>query len=210
MTSTTGMACNLCGGVDLLLLVDFGSHPVSKHYLVHAADIRPTWPVRLYFCESCGLTQLQGSCPAEVLYDNYVTLSSWKPQPHALGQIDRIQKLEGLSANSTVIEIGCNDGDFLRQLVHAGFANVVGVEPSRDAYVKAIAKGLRCHSGIPDTGARRIDRERARPVRPVHFASEPGTHGRSARCAGVSGDCGEARRPCPDRAAEFRVQPGMS
>ena len=85
--------CNLCGSPDLLALIDFGHHPVAKHYLVDQFDEQPTWPVRLFFCETCGLTQLVGSCPPEILYDNYVTLSSWKFQPHVQREIDIINSL---------------------------------------------------------------------------------------------------------------------
>ncbi len=134
--------CHLCAGSDLLPLIDFGNHPVSKHYLSDPTADQPTWPVRLFFCESCGLTQLQESCPPEVLYENYVTLSSWKPQPHAKGQIERICRLDGLTPASKIIEIGCNDGDFLKQLSAAGFPHTVGIEPSKDAYALAVGKGL--------------------------------------------------------------------
>src|ERR1043166_73594 len=135
-------ACHLCGGADLLPLIDFGAHPVSKHYLETQDADPPTWPVRVYFCESCGLTQLIDSCPPEILYANYVTLSSWKPQPHAQGEIDVLRGLDGMTAGASIIEIGCNDGLFLQQLADAGYTKLLGVEPSQDAYDLAVAKGL--------------------------------------------------------------------
>jgi SAM-dependent methyltransferase len=135
-------ACHLCGGSDLLTLIEFGSYPVSKHYLTDRNAEPPTWPVNLYFCESCGLTQLQDSCPPEVLYENYVTLSSWKPQPHAAAEIEKIRALDGLTPDAKIIEIGCNDGGFLELLAAAGYRNLLGIEPSKDAYDGAVAKGL--------------------------------------------------------------------
>lgn len=102
----------------------------------------PTWPVRLHFCESCGLTQLVDSCPPEVLYANYVTLSSWKPQPHAVHEIEMLSRLGALGPNTRVVEIGSNDGGFMVQLTEAGCTDIVGVEPSQDAYDLALAKGL--------------------------------------------------------------------
>lgn len=139
---TTGYICNLCGARELTELIDFGSHPVSKHYLTQPSEERQTWPVRLYFCKACGLTQLKDSCPPEVLYANYVTLSSWKFQPHVSHQIGVIKALDGITQNSKIIEIGCNDGEFLHQLAVNGFTSALGVEPAEDAYKLAVAKGV--------------------------------------------------------------------
>jgi 2-polyprenyl-3-methyl-5-hydroxy-6-metoxy-1,4-benzoquinol methylase len=135
-------SCNLCGGSDLLHLIDFGSHPVAKHYLAEKAGDQPTWPVRLFFCESCGLTQLVDSCPPEILYDNYVTLSSWKFQPHVQREIDLIKSLEGMGPDAKVIEIGSNDGMFLHQMSLSGYRNTLGVEPAKDAYDLSVAQGV--------------------------------------------------------------------
>jgi 2-polyprenyl-3-methyl-5-hydroxy-6-metoxy-1,4-benzoquinol methylase len=115
---------------------------VAKHYLAKQSDDEPTWPMRLFFCESCGLTQLVDSCPAEVLYDNYVTLSSWKFQPHVQHEIDVIKSLPGLNSDSKVIEIGSNDGMFLHQMSLNGFKNTLGVEPAKDAYDSSVAQGI--------------------------------------------------------------------
>ncbi|MBK8759917.1 MAG: methyltransferase domain-containing protein [Sulfuritalea sp.] len=135
-------SCNLCGGFDLLDLIDFGSHPVAKHYLAEQSGDQPTWPVKLFFCESCGLTQLVDSCPPEILYDNYVTLSSWKFQPHVQREIDLIKSLEGMGPDAKIIEIGSNDGMFLHQLSLNGYENTLGVEPAKDAYGLAVAQGV--------------------------------------------------------------------
>lgn len=135
-------SCNLCGGTDLLPLIDFGNHPVAKHYLDGRQDTQPTWPVKLFFCESCGLTQLVDACPPEVLYENYVTLSSWKFQPHVQHEIDVIKSLPGLNSGSKVIEIGSNDGMFLYQMAQNGFKNALGIEPAKDAYDLSVAKGI--------------------------------------------------------------------
>src|SRR5688572_25729825 len=131
--------CNLCGAQSLVPLIDFGMHPVAKHYLTHKDESRPTWPVKLYFCDECGLTQLADSCPPEVLYDNYVTLSSWKNQPHVQHEIDIIKSLDGIRPDSKIIEIGSNDGMFLEQMARNGFTSLLGVEPAKDAYDLSVA-----------------------------------------------------------------------
>jgi SAM-dependent methyltransferase len=135
-------SCHLCGSSELLLLVDFGKHPVSKHYLAARSEDKPVWPVKLYFCESCGLTQLVGSCPAEFLYDDYVTLSSWKPQPHVRHEIDILAKYSSIDLTAKIVEIGCNDGLFLQELALIGYENLIGIEPSADAHALAVSKGF--------------------------------------------------------------------
>lgn len=135
-------SCNLCKSFELTLLINFGSQPIAKHYLTKPSQEHQTFPVRLYFCEYCGLTQLVDSCPPEILYDNYVTLSSWKFQPHVQHEIDVIKSLPGINSNSKVIEIGSNDGVFLKQLAANGLANALGIEPAKDAYDLSVAKGI--------------------------------------------------------------------
>jgi SAM-dependent methyltransferase len=142
MAQLTTCTCHLCGTSDLSLLIDFGAHPVAKHYLEDISAVSPTWPVRLFFCNSCGLSQLVDSCPPEVLYDNYVTLSAWKSQPHVQHEIELIETLDGIGKNAKVIEIGCNDGGFLHQLSINGFKHILGIEPAKDAFDLAVAKGI--------------------------------------------------------------------
>ena len=134
--------CNLCGCNELVPLIDFGIHPVSKHYLKNASDVRDNWPVKLYFCASCGLSQLVDSCPPEVIYDDYVTLSSWKPQPQVTHEIETVQRMGDLTPNANIVEIGCNDAMFLEALSGAGYRNLLGVEPSKDAHEIATGKGF--------------------------------------------------------------------
>jgi len=136
------MKCNLCGSEDLRLLIDFGSHPIAKHYLDTPGKEVDVYPVRLYFCEQCGLTQLQGAAPADVVYDNYVTLSSWKNQPHCQHEVDLLERVTGVSKAAKVIEVGSNDGSFLKVLEENGFTDLLGVEPAGDAYRVAVEQGI--------------------------------------------------------------------
>jgi len=134
--------CNLCGNLNLVQLIDFKSHPIVKHYLNNKEQFQKKYPVNLHFCEYCGLSQLVDSCPPEILYDNYVTLSSWKFQPHVQHEINLIKKLKNINKDSKIIEIGSNEGLFLEQLQKQGFNNILGIEPAKDAYDSSISKGI--------------------------------------------------------------------
>ncbi|MEO8172126.1 MAG: methyltransferase domain-containing protein [Sediminibacterium sp.] len=116
---------------------------MEKHYLKTKEDTEATYPVHLYFCDDCGLTQLIGSAPPEVLYDNYVTLSGWKNQPHVQHSIDVLKKITDLTPASSIIEIGSNDGIFLEALTQNGFPNLLGVEPALDAFKVSESRGFK-------------------------------------------------------------------
>ena len=134
--------CQLCGETHLLPLIDFGKHPITKYFLARPSEQSPVWPVKLFFCESCGLTQLVDACPPEVIYDDYVTLSAWKFQPQVQYEIDLTRKLTRLGPKANIVEIGCNDALFLEELKSVGYTKLVGIEPSDNAHALAVGKGF--------------------------------------------------------------------
>jgi 2-polyprenyl-3-methyl-5-hydroxy-6-metoxy-1,4-benzoquinol methylase len=88
------------------------------------------------------LSQLQESCPPEVLYDNYVTFSGWKHQAHLVHEVNYLISLPGINTNSSAIEVGSNDGNFLEGLRAAGLSNLLGIEPALDAFNISTQKGF--------------------------------------------------------------------
>ena len=133
--------CNLCRNSNLLPMIEFGSFPIMKHYLKDKEEIQPVFPMNMFVCKSCGLTQLVDSCPPEFLYDNYVTLSSWKSQPQIQDEINILSSLESFDKDSKIFEIGCNDGIFFDRLVQNGFNNFIGIEPTSDSFRISKEKG---------------------------------------------------------------------
>ncbi len=134
-------SCNLCSGTDLSALIEFGNYPIMKHYTKYRDEVQPVFPMNLYVCKSCGLTQLVDSCPPNLLYDNYVTLSSWKSQPQIPKEIEILKSLEGFTTDSKIFEIGCNDGIFFDHFAANGFTNFMGIEPTTDGFNIAKEKG---------------------------------------------------------------------
>lgn len=139
--------CRLCDGEKLSPLLDMGSHPIAHHFPKRAGEGEFVHPVVLSFCEDCGLSQIVDPVPAERLYGEYVCLSSWKPQPHVPRLLDLIRDLPGLIETSPILEIGCNDGDFLRALREKGFTNLFGIEPAKDAFAGLEKRGFKCIRG---------------------------------------------------------------
>ena len=98
-------------------------------------------------CRKCGFVQLHDPIPADILYENYFTLSGWKNQPHLSRLLWLISNVCGTQIKDLVFEVGCNDGSFLSMLREHGFSNLRGIEPTTDASAAASAKDLQVEQG---------------------------------------------------------------
>jgi len=121
---------------------DFGEQPIVHHLLDRQDSVFETFQFIIGYCHNCSFLQMLNYPNPEILYENYITLSSWKPQPHAKYFLENIARLFGLRQESKILEIGCNDGGFLELIRSVGFLNVLGIEPTQDASRSAVEKGL--------------------------------------------------------------------
>jgi SAM-dependent methyltransferase len=134
--------CRLCESHNVEPAFDFGHQPVVHHLLDDSAAAFETFPFTIVYCPHCGFLQMPSYPAPEILYQNYITVSSWKPQPHAEKFFANIVRLFGLLPEHRILEIGCNDGGFLELMRSSGYHNFLGVEPTHDASRMAIEKGL--------------------------------------------------------------------
>lgn len=125
--------CNLCGAGPVPVDLDMGPHPIAHRFRSSPEDPEYTHPLRLGRCGTCGLVQLVDPVPPEELYTNYNWLSSWKWNPQVPRLIELLGEYAALDPEAPVLEVGCNDGAFLRALREAGYTRTLGVEPARDA-----------------------------------------------------------------------------
>ena len=139
----TKLTCRLCGSSTVELLIDFGEQPIVHHLKRSAEEPVKGYPFTLGHCASCDFLQLTNPIAPEILYENYLTFSQWKNQPHVDRLIQVLRSFTQLGPESRLLEIGCNDGSFLNSLREQGITNCVGVEPANDVYQLARAKGLR-------------------------------------------------------------------
>lgn len=140
--------CRLCKSNAVDLLIDFGMQPIV-HHLQDAPGNGPTrFPFQLGYCANCDFLQLLKPIAPGILYENYFTLSAWKNQPHVPRLLQLMKALAGLSENSRILEVGCNDGSFLTALSEAGIRDCHGIEPSNDAYKLAVEKGHKVTHGF--------------------------------------------------------------
>ena len=135
-------ACNMCEYKAVESLIDFGNNPIAHHFLEDPKQIEYTHTVNLGFCKNCGLIQLINPIPPERFYTEYNWLSSWKWNPHVPYLLQEIDGFTDINKNSFVLEIGSNDGSFLKALKENGFKNQLGLEPALDAVNEAERLGI--------------------------------------------------------------------
>jgi SAM-dependent methyltransferase len=135
-------SCRLCGQAPLTPLLDLGRHPIAHRFLNDPSAEEYTHPVCLNICEGCGFIQINDPVPSDMLYSEYVCLSSWKPQPHLARLLSLLDQLPRLGKDSPILEVGSNDGSFLSVLRERGYTRALGVEPARDAQAAARDRGV--------------------------------------------------------------------
>lgn len=141
-------SCCLCGNKAMTPVLDMGKHPIAHRYLDDPARREYVHSVVLMFCDQCGQLQLNDPIPGETLYENYVCLSSWKYQPHIPRLVEMIRQLTKVQKNSLVLEVGSNDGSFLKALREAGYQKLIGLEPAHDAQTAAEGIGIKTISAF--------------------------------------------------------------
>lgn len=135
-------SCSLCNEKKLVSLLNLGEHPIAHRFLNDPAENEYVHTVELAFCDGCGLIQMVDPIPPEEMYTNYNVFTSWKWQPHVPRLVEMISEVKGITKESKLVEVGCNDGIFLESLRDAGYKNVLGIEPAQDASNSAKSKGF--------------------------------------------------------------------
>jgi len=124
--------CRLCDSRDLVRFLDFGDVPLAGAFLkAEEIPAERVYPLGIDFCEGCTLVQVSDVVPKEVLFKNYFYFSSAiRTLVEHFGDFARemVERFT-LRPGSLVVELGCNDGVFLRPL-HALGMRCVGVDPA--------------------------------------------------------------------------------
>ncbi len=143
MISTT---CRSCGAGDLSPIVSLGEMPLANSYLrpEDATKPEPRYPLDLVRCRACQLVQITCTVPPEVLFRDYLYLSSYSTTmlEHAEKLVTRLVAERKLGAGSLAAEVASNDGYLLQYYVKAGVP-VLGIEPARNVAEIARGKGVR-------------------------------------------------------------------
>tara|TARA_Y100000310_G_scaffold82715_1_gene79316 strand:- start:22969 stop:24192 length:1224 start_codon:yes stop_codon:yes gene_type:complete len=147
------MACRICEGTDIKTFLSLGSTGLANN-LPAKEDLdkeEAYFPLDVALCENCKLVQLTCVVPPELMFKNYlyVTSTTQTFRDHFRAMADHLTKMFQLNENSTVVDIGSNDGLLLKGFQKHG-VQVVGVEPADNLVELANKEGVPTLNGFHD------------------------------------------------------------
>ena len=93
---------------------------------------RPTEPatIELEYCKSCGFIRQVPDRMIRLDYERIVRGTAQQLPPYAADILSSLTRL-GVKSDDFILEVGANDGTFLKELRAQGYRNLLGVEPSK-------------------------------------------------------------------------------
>ena len=137
--------CRVCLASDLVPVLTLGATPPANAFLAagELTSDEPSFPLDLNCCRTCGFVQLADVVSPELLFNDYLYVSSTSPafvkHFEELGQ--EITSQFRVPAGSLAIDIGSNDGILLKPLKQLGW-NVLGVDPAHAIAARATDDGI--------------------------------------------------------------------
>lgn len=139
------MMCRVCGGGRLAVCVDLGMQP-HGHNFIARADARkkePRYPLRACFCRDCTAVQIDYTVPKEVMFGEFLYLSGTTETlcAHFAESTKRLTRKLRLAKGDLVVDIGSNDGTWLRYYRNTGL-RALGIECAKNIARIANRRGL--------------------------------------------------------------------
>ena len=134
--------CRFCGSSNIQMVVDLGLMPLAGGFLKNLKQISKErfYPLQLNFCRDCFLLQVNSSVNPDILFKDYFYFSSSiKTLVEHFKKIANELKSKINSKKGFVVEIGSNDGSFIKALLDSGF-KALGIDPAKNVVKEAIKK----------------------------------------------------------------------
>lgn len=158
------MKCRVCRSEQVELFLDLGEQPHCNRLVPpeRLNDRETLYPLRVGFCHDCTLVQIDHTIPKESMFSDYPYVSGTTRTlvEHFQDSAERFRDTYGLRSADLVVDIGSNDGSWLKFYQPFGL-RVLGVEAA--ANVAAIAE----RNGVP-TLNRFFDRQTAELILGEH------------------------------------------
>ena len=135
--------CRVCDSKELNKVVSLGMSPLANNLIDNPNDSCEQYPLEMDYCPKCHNCQLSVVVPPDKMFKNYLYVSSTNEtfRQHFKDAANKFISEYGLNNESLVIDIGSNDGIFLKPLHEAG-VRVIGFEPATDIARKANEDGI--------------------------------------------------------------------
>jgi hypothetical protein len=156
--------CQSCGADGLTNLLDLGYQPLCNDYLPAsgAPSSRTFYPLCVYYCQKCSLAQLGYVIPTKDTFGEqytYLTGSSKSLIEYYEALADQLKDQFSLQPGDSVVEIGSNDGTFLKPFQALGL-NTLGIEGSPQAAAISVKEGIPTIDRFFGTGSVEAARQR--------------------------------------------------
>lgn len=143
-------ACRCCGGTNFQKWIDLGNQPPANALLSapeplsNSHDwIEDYFPLVVYYCKDCELIQLLDIVHPDILFGDYVYLSSTSEvfRKHFDTMAEKLFFSGLVQKDDLVVDIGSNDGILLRPFKGRG-TRVLGIEPCGQIANLAVQAGI--------------------------------------------------------------------
>lgn len=127
--------CRVCESATLVPFLDLGDQPHCNSLIVPGklSEKEPYYPLQVCFCSTCTTVQLNYTVPKEEMFSEYLYVSGTTQtlRTHFQESTERLVSELGLEKNDLVVDIGSNDGTWLKCYQDYGI-RTLGVEPARN------------------------------------------------------------------------------
>lgn len=143
---STHLYCQTCGAEHLERLFDLGHQPLCNEFWPPQDADQPQtfYPLCLYHCSNCSLVQLGYTIPTGQTFGEqytYLTGTSQSLVDYYSKLASRLKERFELGPGDALVDIGSNDGTFLKAFQSLGLS-VVGVEGAKQAVSAALDNGI--------------------------------------------------------------------
>lgn len=131
--------CRACGATDLLNVLSLGEQALTGVFPETAEELVPSGPLDLAWCRECHLVQLSVNYDEQEMYgDNYGYRSGLNSSmvDHLGNVANRLKPLLGTRTLPTVLDIGSNDGTFLRNFNATNQFQTIGMDPTASKFLQ--------------------------------------------------------------------------
>lgn len=138
-------SCRVCTKKTLKKVLTLGPTPLANAFLTEKQinEGEKFYPLDLYLCASCGFLQLGHVVSPQILFGNYVYVSSTSKVfiKHFEDFAKKVTTRLNLVSSSLIIDIGSNDGILLAPFKKLG-SKVLGIEPAEKIAKIARTQGI--------------------------------------------------------------------
>ncbi|MEK7533756.1 MAG: class I SAM-dependent methyltransferase [Patescibacteria group bacterium] len=139
--------CRFCFSNQVEPVINLGLMPLAGEFLKNLSkktlENEKFYPLELIFCKKCYLLQANAVINKDLIFKDYFYHSSAIKTlvDYFDENVKYIKKLYPNASKTFIVEIGCNDGSFIKSLIKNGY-KALGVDPATNIVKPLIEKGL--------------------------------------------------------------------